>query len=139
MCIQKKFKVILISVLILSMLSLSISAQIPESISPYWVHTRRVILSHTYESGNAEFYVDIKGLEDVDSIQNVDIEFSVEIDDEWVLLASWNNLSVTGNRFQFEGTVPNVELGYTYRLSVYADVHRNGTIEWLTDYFDNTY
>jgi len=75
----------------------------------------------------------------VDSIQNVDVEFSVDIDGEWVEIASWDNLSATGNTFLFYESIPNISLGYTYRLSFCADVHRNGTIEWLNDYFDNTY
>ena len=135
----KKIKQIISLLLVVIILSTSVSAQIPETISPYWVHTRRVAISHSYENGDAKCFIDIKGLDDVDSIQNVDVEYSVDIDGEWVEIACWENLSSVGNTFRFEATIPDVELGYTYRLSFCADVHRNGTIEWLNDYYDNTY
>ena len=136
---RKIVRKVIVVVLTCIMLTCSVTAQVPESISPYWVHTKRVAIGHTYEYGDALCFVDIVGFSGVDSIQNVDIEFSIDIDGEWVVLASWENLSSIGNTFRFEGTVPDVELGYTYRLSFCADVHRNDTIEWLTDYYDNTY
>ena len=132
-------KKLFVFIIVIAMLSFAINAAIPESISPYWVNTRRVAISHVYDYGTALCFVEIKGLDDVDSIQNVDIIYSVDIDGEWVELASWEDLSVTGNLFRFESSVPNVELSYTYRLSFTADVHRNGTIEWLNQYYDNTY
>ncbi len=123
----------------LIILTNSICAQVPDTASPYWVHTRRVTLSHTYDYGYAHCLVDIVAYEGVDSIQNVDIVYSVEIDGLWVELARWEDLSAVGNEFCFEATVPNVYLSYTYRLSFTADVHRNGTIEWLNLYHDVTY
>lgn len=131
-------KVFVVIVILITMM-FSINAQINETITPYWTNTRRVVMSHTYESGNAPCFIEITGISDVDSIQNVDIEFSVNIDGDWVQLASWEDLSAVGNVFQFDSIVRNVYLGYTYRLSFCADVHRNGTIEWLTDYYDVTY
>ena len=136
---RKVINCLFIIILTLVLLTNSISAQVPEEISPYWTNTRRVIIGHTYDYGYAHCLVDIKGVEDVDSIQNVDIVYSVNIDGLWVELARWDDLSAVGNEFYFEATVPNVYLSYTYRLSFCADVHRNGTIEWLNDYYDNTY
>ena len=130
---------ILILVFMIIIMTNNVFAQIPDTISPYWVHTRRVVISHEYIYGNALCLVDIKGLSDVDSIQNVDIVYSVDIDGEWVEVASWKDLSAVGNSFRFETTVPNVELSYTYRLSFTADVHRNGTIEWLNQHYEYTY
>ena len=136
---KKIVKNVVIYLLTLIILTHTVVAQTPESVSPYWTHTMRVVIGHAYDYGYANCIVDIIGFEGVDSIQNVDIEYLVEIDGLWVKLASWENLSSVGETFRFETRVPNVYLGYTYRLSFCADVHRNGTIEWLSDYYDVTY
>ena len=48
-------------------------------------------------------------------------------------------LSDVGDTFSFYGEASGVETGSKYRLTVKADVHRNGTVESLNESSERTY
>lgn len=119
----------------------SINAATIETATPYWVNTAILTFGHDYVDGAAECMVNIVGQPGVTLIDNVDIVFYEEgiNDGDWNELARWENLYVADDEFFWYDYVPGVEYGYTYRLTVSFDVHRNGTVEHIDDYFDRLY
>lgn len=102
------------------------------SVEPRWSNTRWVIMYHDYVDGDAHCEVDIGGLQGTTRIDNVDIELYKSSQNCWLIVESWENLYADGSTFYFYEIVENVEPGYTYRLTVSADVHRNGTVESIS-------
>jgi hypothetical protein len=135
-------KKLISSVLITSMLFiifiLPINAQTDNIL---WINTYSVEIAHDYiTGGSAECLIRITGYSGTTSIDNVDIKLSRKISSTtWVSVATWNDLSASGTTFTFFDTADNVLPYYTYRLSFTAEVHRNGTTEYLNQYSDVYY
>lgn len=110
------------------------------AITPRWTNTRSVRLAHIYNAGTAECSILISAYEGASKIDNVDIKlYKLTSSSNGELVEEWNNLSVTGNEFNFYDEVEGVQSGYTYRLAFTAEVHRNGTVEELDLYDDKRY
>ena len=108
--------------------------------TPYWLNTQKILMSHDYVGGDAECVIEIVGQIGVTLIDNIDITFLKEGEiSGWDELARWEDLSVVGNEFYFQEYVPDTIYGYTYRLTLSFDIHRNGTVEHLEEYFDRLY
>lgn len=110
--------------IILIISSITISA-----VEPRWSNTRWVTLYHEYIDGDAHCEVEIGGFSGTTRIDNVDIKLYLMHGDFGALIKNWENLYVDGSVFYFYEIVENVQSGYIYRLTVSADVHRNGTVE----------
>lgn len=126
--------------MVLITILLPISANTPE-VMPYWSNTHQVFLGHSY-AGNAKanYQVVIDGYTGTTLIDNVDIKLYRLVDDSLMVLDGWIlNLSQTGSEFNYSGSFNNVLTGFTYRLKVTADVHRNGTVESIDVYHDVDY
>ncbi len=108
--------------------------------TPYWTNTEEVIIIHQYENGKSRYQVEITGYSGTTLIDNVDLRLYRIVDEDLMVLDGWIfNLSQTGEEFFYAGVFENVLRGFTYRLKVTADIHRNGTVESIDCYFDVRY
>lgn len=109
------------------------------SVEPRWTNTQWVILYHENVEGDAHCEVEIQGFSGTTRIDNVDIELYISYNGYWIIVQRWEDLYVNGSEFYFYDTVEKVHSGYTYRMIMTADVHRNGTVESLNLYHDTDY
>lgn len=135
---KKIFSAILITSMLFAIFIFPTNAQ---KNSILWFNTYSVEIAHDcVTGGSAECLIRITGYSGTTLIDNVDIKLSRKIDSTtWVSVATWNNLSESGTMFTFFDTVDNVLPYYIYRLSFTAEVHRNGTTEYLNQYHDVYY
>jgi hypothetical protein len=116
---------------------LSVAMIMPISAQTLWANTSVVIISHGYVNGVSECCIDIYGYTGA-TISNVDIRLDKLTAFGLINIASWNDLS-SGDHFELWEDVPNVEPYYSYRLSLTAEVWRNGTVDYLDLYKDVYY
>lgn len=109
------------------------------AITPRWLNTRRILIQHENISGTAWCEVQIAGKTGTTKIDNINITLSRISGTAEIPIAKWENLSVTGSTFNFFEGVDNVPTGYLYRLSITANVHKDGFIEEIEDYSDTEY
>ena len=137
--LKKLFSSTCVWLMLLSVIFAS-NAQSIYAATPYWLNTYKVYMGHTYYYGDAECVIEVLGQPGVTLIDNIDITFLQEDDNgNWIELERWDDLSVAGDDFFFVDHVENTPLGYTYRLTLSFDIHRNGTVEHIDDYFDRMY
>ncbi|MDD6266254.1 MAG: hypothetical protein PUB34_08170 [Clostridia bacterium] len=108
-------------------------------IMPLWDNTYSVSITHGLVDGKACCNVEIIGYTGTSKIDNVTITLYKKVGNALILIEEWENLSATGSKFRFYDEVDGVASGYTYRLTVTADVHRNGTVENIDTYGDSAY
>lgn len=138
----KKFVSIIIAIIMCCSIPLCCNAASPinQEISPLWTNTEFVVVGHQYRDGDSWCNVRIQGQSGTTSIDNIDIVlYKYHGSGVFSIVERWDDLSCTGAEFAFFDTVENVETGYTYRLEVSADVHRNGTIESICQNKDVAY
>ena len=137
---NKKLLVLTFSLMfMLSVIAVPVCAAVAPTISPLWDNTAMVQISHQRIDGYACCDIEIRGFSGTNKIDNVNITLSRVSGSRLIEVATWEDLSATGNTFHFYDEVPNVPGGYTYRLSFTADVHRNGTVESLDQFADKFY
>ena len=137
---NKKLLVLaLSSIFMLRVIALPICAAASPTISPLWDNTAMVQISHQRIDGYGCCDIEIRGFTGTTKIDNVNITLSRVSGSKLIEVASWEDLSATGDTFDFYEEVANVPGGYTYRLSFTADVHRNGTVESLDQFSDRYY
>ena len=137
---NKKLLVLALSLIfMLSVIALPICAAADPTISPLWDNTAMVQISHQRIDGYACCDIEIQGFSGTTKIDNVNITLSRVSGSQLIEVATWEDLSATGDTFDFYDEVANVPGGYTYRLSFTADVHRNGTVESLDQFSDRYY
>ena len=137
---NKKLLVLALSLIfMLSVIALPICAAADPTISPLWDNTDMVQISHQRIDGYACCDIEIQGFSGTTKIDNVNITLSRVSGSQLIEVATWDDLSDTGDTFDFYDEVANVPGGYTYRLSFTADVHRNGTVESLDQFSDRYY
>ncbi len=137
---MKKFSTLIVMCILMVSIVLSANAQVIDDITPYWLNTFKLLMGHDYYEGDADCVIEIVGKTGVTLIDNIDIAFLQEdYNGGWVELARWDDLSVAGDWFVWNEVVEDTPYGYTYRLTLSFDIHRNGTVEHIDDYFDRLY
>lgn len=136
MKIKKILALVLSMMLMLSVIAVRVCAS---DIVPYWDNTSSVTIVHGYVSGKATCSVTIDAYSGTDKIDNVTITLSEVVGDNLIEVKSWSGLSVNDDIFHFYGEASGVSGGNKYRLTVKADVHRNGTVESLDEYSERVY
>jgi hypothetical protein len=106
------------------------------SISPQWTNVNDITLDLYFEDGEAGCSGKIRALSGTTKISAV---FTLERKSgtSWILEKTWSQSSNT-NSLSFFGT-DAVAAGYTYRLSVTADVTRNGVVETVSTSVQGVY
>ena len=132
-------KIIAIVLSMMLMLSVIMVPAYASDIVPYWSNTSAVTLVHGYVSGKAACSVTIAGMSGTTKIDNVSITLYKVNRNRLIEIESWTGLSDVGDTFSFYGEASGVETGSKYRLTVKADVHRNGTVESLNESSERTY
>lgn len=120
--------------LLFAVIALPISA-----VTPRWTNVDYIFLHHYYSDGVAKVAVRIVGAAGTTLIDDVDIKLYRVVDGILVLEGWWLNLSQTGDEFELIDEVDNVLTNAVYRLVVSADVHRNGVVETVSDYYETNY
>lgn len=133
---KRIFCALIAVVILLNVLACTIFA---DDIMPLWDNTRSVHITHGLVDGKACCSVNIYGYSGTSKIDNVTITLYKKVGKALILIEEWENLSATGSKFSFYDEVAGVASGYTYRLTVTADVHRNGTVENIDTYGDTAY
>lgn len=105
-------------------------------ISPQWDNVNDITLDMYYENGAANCSGKIRALSGTTNISAV---FTLErkTSSGWMFEKSWSKSS-SSSSLTFYDTY-NVPKGYTYRLSVTADVSRNGLTETVTSSVTGNY
>lgn len=132
-------KIIAIVLSMMLMLSVIMVPTYASDIVPYWSNTSAVTLVHGYVSGKAACSVTIEGMSGTTKIDNVSITLYKVNRNRLIEIENWTGLSDVGDTFSFYGEASGVETGSKYRLTVKADVHRNGTVESLNESSERTY
>ena len=132
-------KIIAIVLSMMLMLSVIMVPAYASDIVPYWSNTSAVTLVLGYVSGKAACSVTIEGMSGTTKIDNVSITLYKVNRNRLIEIESWTGLSDVGDTFSFYGEASGVETGSKYRLTVKADVHRNGTVESLNESSERTY
>ena len=132
-------KIIAIVLSMMLMLSVIMVPAYASDIVPYWSNTSAVTLVHGYVSGKAACFVTIEGMSGTTKIDNVSITLYKVNRNRLIEIESWTGLSDVGDTFSFYGEASGVETGSKYRLTVKADVYRNGTVESLNESSERTY
>ena len=132
-------KIIAIVLSMMLMLSVIMVPAYASDIVPYWSNTSEVTLVHGYVSGKAACSVTIEGMSGTTKIDNVSITSYKVNRNRLIEIERWTGLSDVGDTFSFYGEASGVETGSKYRLTVKADVHRNGTVESLNESSERTY
>lgn len=110
------------------------------AVEPRWTNTMKIVLAQDYYYTEGVYcYVEIVGHDFTTSIQNIDIVLSKQVGDDWVEVESWLDASVDGNEFLSETVSSIASVGYTYRLSVTADVYAGNVVEHVESYYDKEY
>lgn len=102
-----------------------------------WTNASDIIISHGYHNGVAECYVYIDCYTGA-TVTNVDIYFDMYTSDGWVAVSQWTGLSGS-NSFSFLEFVPIDNPTTTYRLSIAAEVTKNGVTEIIEKYKNVVY
>lgn len=132
---KKALHIIMMVSVLLSCLAHPVSAR--NIGTPRWNNTTIVLVDPDYYDGTIGCFVDIVA-KDGATIENVEIRLDKKIGNVYVNIASWNNLS-GGDSFTFHEIVSDVDLGYTYRLSVTANVTLNGVVDAINNYAEEYY
>lgn len=103
-------------------------ALLVSSVRPEQANILRVSTYHEYIDGVAHCRVEIDTYTTT-MIDNVSVELCLFDNDQWITLKRWENVPVEKFELGFYETVEHVERGYTYRLTVSADVCRDGKFE----------
>lgn len=136
---KKLFVSVVLCVLIVCIV-FSTNAQSIDVVTPYWLNTLKLYMDHDWLQGDADCVIEIVGKQGTTLIDNIDIAFLQEdYNGGWIELARWDDLSVIGDWFIWNEVVDDTPYGYTYRLTLSFDIHRNGTVEHIEDYFDRLY
>ncbi len=106
------------------------------SISPLWDNVNDITLDMYYENGAANCSGKIRALSGTTKISAV-FKLERKTASGWSFEKSWSKVS-SSSTLSFFGTYA-VPKGYTYRLSVTADVTRNGTTETVTSSVNGNY
>lgn len=145
MMVKKLATFLLIGVLFLSH-SISVQAEMSPnalqgiesnaSISPQWTNVNDITLDLYFEDGEACCSGKIRALSGTTRISAI-FKLERKISSGWVLEKSWSQTSST-NSLSFFGK-DAVSTGYKYRLSVTADVTRNGVTETVYTSVEGNY
>jgi hypothetical protein len=106
------------------------------SVSPQWDHVNDITLDMYYENGKANCSGKIRALSGTTKISAV-FKLERKTGSGWSFEKSWSKSSNFSTLSFFD--TYSVPKGYTYRLSVTADVTRNGTTETVTSSVSGNY
>ncbi len=107
-----------------------------DQIQPCYSDTNPTKLSLSFSSGKATCSVMITGKSGTTSITNCTMTLT---DDNGTVIASWSNLSSSGDSLSSIKKASGVTKGKTYTLSVTATINRNGSSENVSDSVTRTY
>lgn len=137
--VKNKERLICSILAVIILMSTLVYTAFASDIMPLWDNTYSVSITHGLVDGKACCNVEIIGYSGTSEIDNVTITLYKKVGKALILIEEWENLSATGSKFSFYDEVAGVASGYTYRLTVTADVHRNGTVENIDTYGDTAY
>lgn len=106
------------------------------SISPQWINVNDITLDLYFENGEAGCSGIIRALSGTSKI-SATFKLERKISSGWALEKSWSKSSSTNSLSFFETDA--VSSGYTYRLSVSANVIRNGVTETVSTSVEGNY
>lgn len=135
MMYKKKIFSLLMSIMLLlhALPLLSVEA------TPRWVTTSTISARHHYDNEKACCSIEIRAHPQITKIDNIEIKLYKISGTNEVLVKRWPTMSIDNYKFEFYDEVDNVQTGYTYRLSVTADVHGLGVIEEVSKSSEVTY
>ena len=111
----KKLFVIALAVVTLMVFAVSVYA-----VQPRYTNTNGIELTLSFSSSGANCYCRIRGNASVKNITNGTMKL---LDSSGHIVATWTNLSVTGNQLIVSRTATNIVAGETYTLTISAYVN----------------
>ena len=122
---SKKLLAIILAVVTAVAFAVSVYA-----VQPRYTNTSSIDVTLSFTSSGARCYCKIKGFSNVTSITNGTMQL---LDSRGNVVASWSNLSATGNQLIVSRTATNVVAGETYTLTVSAYVNTTTSSEYVSD------
>ncbi|MDR2590544.1 MAG: hypothetical protein LBC71_06130 [Oscillospiraceae bacterium] len=105
----------------------------PIAIQPYWANVHSVTVGLSFTGTTANCAARVQGhVGTTKIVADVILELWVGTN-SYITIKTWNNIIVYGSTLTFSG-VHNVARGFTYRLTINADVTRNGTTESVSNW-----
>ncbi|MBQ9133261.1 MAG: hypothetical protein IJX64_01880 [Clostridia bacterium] len=137
---MQKIKNCLLACLVLvSLLTCSVSAALPEVVEPLWNNTNDVALVHNAVGTTAHCSVDIS-IASGAIMRNVSIRLiesgTADVVKEWV---DPEMTVLAFNTYSFYGTAENIVVGNTYRLTFQCEVWKNGVCDYISLSSTETY
>lgn len=132
---KKFFSFILVVLLMLSCITCPAFAS--TSVCPRFIHVVYAYDDLQYVNGEFECFVSIEALEG-SSTENITITLDKITDTQTINIATWSSLS-SNHRFTFLEYIPFANPNGTYRLTVNADVIRNGVAEHIEKISEKKY
>lgn len=120
----KKLFAIALAVVTLMIFAVSVYA-----VQPKYTNTYSVTLNLSFTSSGANCYCKIKGISTVKSITNGTMQL---LDSNGNIVATWSNLSATGNQLIVSKTATNIVAGETYTLTISAYVNTSTYSEYIS-------
>lgn len=126
-------------VVVVVLAGLMVSALASETVgqSPMSVSLSKIDTLLTFDGTTAKCSGTVQGLSGTTGITATYTLQRKETNGTYTTLKTWANLSASGTTLRFSDTY-TITKGYTYRLSVTANVTRNGTTETVSSSVENT-
>ena len=132
---KKRFVAIFLTMLISSISVVPVAAA---SIMPFWVNVKRISLSLTFSSGQANASGIVEGESNTTRI-SATYSLQEKNGNNWTTVHTWPTVTIYGKLLTFTGSASATQ-GKTYRLTVNATVTNTaGTSETVSEYLEKTY
>ncbi|MCL2222371.1 MAG: hypothetical protein FWC20_08875 [Oscillospiraceae bacterium] len=107
----------------------------PEAVQPYWDNTSFVNVTLSFTGTTANVGAVVRGFSGTSRITATAILSRRNASGTFSTIQTWRNLSADGTMLTFSDTHA-VTRGYTYRLTINANVTRNGSTEAVSNWID---
>lgn len=105
-------------------------------IQPFWINTDSIIVGLSFTDTTANCDAKVSGMTGTTKI-NATVTLERKVNGSYTAVKTWSNQSVSGDTLRFSDTY-SVTKGYTYRLTITADVTRNGAIETVSNWVEKS-
>ena len=139
---MKSRKTIVVLMIAVMMCSTNTLAQTPSSnppivIQPFWTNASEVNPKLSFDGTTATCSAIVKGFSGTTKITATAKLGRKTGTSTYTTVKTWSDLSVNGATLTFSDTY-TVTKGYTYRLTISADVTRNGTTESVSNWIEKS-
>lgn len=137
----RKSIVVMLLIVILSVMSSTsvlaapIAKELPPAVQPFWENTSSVSPTLSFTGTTANVGGVVRGFSGTTRITATVTLARRNANGSFATVKTWSDLSANGATLAFSNT-HTVTRGHTYRVTISANVTRNGTTEAVSNWFD---